>query len=161
MLTKVDCHRSRIMRSVKNKDTAPEMIVRRFVYSLGYRYRLHRSDLPGKPDLVFGPRRKLIFVNGCFWHGHTCKRGNRQPKNNAHYWREKIQKNRERDASNIEKLRALGWEVLVVWECETKQERMKQAIESFLRSINQTESPCNPPATRLLQTEFAKQLIQP
>ena len=109
------------MRAVKCKDTAPEMVVRRLVHSLGYRYRLHRRDLPGKPDLVFGPRRKVIFVHGCFWHGHTCKRGNRQPKTNADYWRKKIQVNKERDKSTLEELRARGWEILVVWECETKQ----------------------------------------
>lgn len=123
-MTSVDPHRPRIMRSVKSKNTAPEMIVRRLAHSPGYRYRLHCSDLPGNPDMAFGPRRKLIFVHGCFWHGHTCKRGNRQPKNNPDYWRYKIQTNRERDKSTLEKLRDRGWEVLVVWECETKQETL-------------------------------------
>ena len=151
--------RSRIMRSVKNKKTAPEMIVRRLAHSLGYRYRLHRPDLPGKPDLVFGPRRKLIFVHGCFWHGHTCKRGDRQPKNNAHYWRNKILRNRERDKSTIGELRARGWEILVVWECETKQEILKQRIDSFLRSMNQMESLCFPPVSSALQTDSEKQFL--
>lgn len=133
-MTSVDPRRSQIMRSVKNKNTTPEMAVRRLIHSLGYRYRLHRSDLPGKPDLAFGPTRKLIFVHGCFWHGHSCKRGNRQPKNNAQYWKTKIQRNRERDKSHIEDLRTQGWEILVVWKCKTKQERLKHRIESFLGS---------------------------
>jgi DNA mismatch endonuclease (patch repair protein) len=85
------------------------MIVRRLVHAMGYRYRLHRKDLPGKPDLVFGPRRKAIFVNGCFWHGHHCVRGARQPKANAEYWRAKIARNVERDAANEIALKAAGW----------------------------------------------------
>lgn len=145
-MTRVDAQRSRIMRAVKHKDTAPEMVVRRLAHSLGYRYRLHRPDLPGKPDLVFGPKRKLIFVNGCFWHGHTCKRGCRVPKHNAGYWIQKIQRNRERDISSLAELQARGWDILVVWECETKQETLKQRIDTFLRSELQ-ESASHPPAT--------------
>lgn len=145
-MTRVDAQRSRIMRAVKHKDTAPEMVVRRLTHSLGYRYRLHRPDLPGKPDLVFGPRQKLIFVHGCFWHGHTCNRGRRVPKHNAGYWLNKIQRNKERDASSLAELRARGWDILVVWECETKQETLKQRIDTFLRS-EQQESASHPPAT--------------
>lgn len=158
-MTSVDPRRSRIMRSVKNKNTAPEMIVRRLAHSLGYRYRLHRPDLPGKPDFIFGPRRKLIFVHGCFWHRHTCKRGDRQPKNNDYYWRHKIQRNRERDKSTIEGLRARGWGILVVWECETKQEILKQRIDGFLRSMKQMESPCFSPVSSVLQTDIVKQFL--
>jgi DNA mismatch endonuclease (patch repair protein) len=112
--------RSRIMRAVKGRDTGPEMIVRRLVHSLGYRYRLHRADLPGKPDLAFPSRRKAIFVHGCFWHGHSCARGARVPKTNTIYWSAKIGRNRCRDANSQRQLRALGWEPLVVWECETR-----------------------------------------
>lgn len=108
------------MRAVKSKNTTPELVVRRMLHSLGYRYRLHRNDLPGKPDLVFGSRKKLIFVHGCFWHGHDCKRGNRQPKTNAEYWRRKIGRNRERDSETQSALAAAGWNVLIIWECETK-----------------------------------------
>ncbi len=110
--------RSRIMRAVKSRDTQPEMTVRRLVHSMGYRYRLHRKDLPGKPDLAFISRRKAIFVHGCFWHGHDCPRGSREPKTNRDYWIPKIAKTRERDKTTIECLREMGWEALVIWECE-------------------------------------------
>lgn len=110
--------RSRIMRAVKGRDTAPEMFVRRLVFGMGYRFRLHRSDLPGKPDLSFIGRRKVIFVHGCFWHGHDCARGARVPKQNASYWIEKISRNKARDQTNLAKLTELGWRSLVIWECE-------------------------------------------
>lgn len=116
--------RSKTMRAVKGKDTTPEMVVRRLLHRMGYRYRLHRNDLPGKPDVVFGSRRKLIFVHGCFWHGHTCKRGNRIPITNALYWRAKISRNTERYAYQLEKLSANGWTVFTVWECELKDEKI-------------------------------------
>lgn len=127
--------RSDIMRAVRSKDTTPEMIVRRLVHRLGHRYRLHRKDLPGKPDLVFGPQRKVIFVNGCFWHGHDCPRGSRQPADNADYWRAKIGRNVERDLANAAALQAAGWQVMVVWECETKvrdREALAVRLEAFL-----------------------------
>lgn len=108
------------MRAVKGADTRPEMAVRRLVHSLGYRYRLHVKGLPGKPDLVFSSRRKVIFVHGCFWHQHDCPRGARLPKANREYWQPKLRRNQERDASHYKSLRALGWRVLVVWECEVK-----------------------------------------
>ncbi len=110
--------RSRIMRAVKSRDTKPEKEVRRMLHRRGYRYRLHRKDLPGTPDIVFGPRRKVVFVNGCFWHGHACPRGSRQPKTNAEYWRAKIARNVERDAEQRERLEAAGWAGFTVWECE-------------------------------------------
>lgn len=113
--------RSANMSRIRNKDTKPEMIVRRIVHGLGYRYRLHRKDLPGKPDLVFGPRKKVIFVHGCFWHGHEragCLDA-RRPKSNTDYWNPKLTRNKERDAERIGALQADGWDVLVIWECET------------------------------------------
>ena len=113
--------RSRVMRAVKSRDTAPEMTVRRLAHSMGYRYRLHRGDLPGKPDLVFPSRRKAIFVHGCFWHGHTCRRGDRQPKTNAEYWTAKIERNKQRYVQQQAELHREGWRVLTVWECETRQ----------------------------------------
>jgi DNA mismatch endonuclease (patch repair protein) len=126
--------RSRIMRAVKGKDTTPELSVRRFLHGQGYRYRLHRKDLPGKPDLVFAGRRKVIFVHGCFWHGHDCKRGARRPKENADYWERKIRRNQERDARSQEALRSMGWEVLVIWECELKEKNSLSArLTEFLR----------------------------
>jgi DNA mismatch endonuclease, patch repair protein len=128
--------RSAIMRAVRSKDTTPEMIVRRIVHGLGFRYRLHRKDLPGTPDLAFGPRRKAIFVNGCFWHGHNCARGARQPKENAGYWQAKIARNRARDLASLDALDASGWTVMTVWECETKmrgREALADRIATFLK----------------------------
>lgn len=113
-----DAARSAIMRAVRSRDTGPERAVRQLLYALGYRYRLHRANLPGSPDLVFVRRRKVIFVHGCFWHGHSCKRGARLPKSNADYWRAKIARNRARDTQCIDQLCHAGWNSLIVWECE-------------------------------------------
>lgn len=125
--------RSRIMRRVKERDTGPEMVVRRLVYSLGYRYRLHRKDLPGKPDLVFAGRRKVIFVHGCFWHGHDCKRGARLPKTNVEYWVQKIARNKKRDKEHEMTLTNARWDVLVVWECQLRDEkRLSETLMAFL-----------------------------
>lgn len=124
--------RSRTMRAVKGKDTGPEMAVRRLVHGMGYRYRLHRKDLPGNPDLVFGPRRKVIFVHGCFWHGHRCKRGDRTPKENRDYWQKKIARNLKRDREHLKALKGAGWRVLVVWECEIKKATLASGLRRFL-----------------------------
>lgn len=125
--------RSDIMRAVKSRDTKPEMMVRRMVHAMGYRYRLHRKDLPGKPDLVFPSRRKVIFVHGCFWHGHDCKRGARTPKTNRDYWQAKIQRNMVRDAQRRSELSQSGWAVLTIWECEIKEsEILSDNIRLFL-----------------------------
>lgn len=113
--------RSENMRRIKSKGMKPEMVVRRLVHGLGYRYRLHRKDLPGKPDLVFGPRRSVIFVHGCFWHQHECRDG-RVPSSNRDYWEPKLARNVERDRKTRQELEAAGWRVLVVWECEIKDE---------------------------------------
>ena len=109
------------MRSVKGKNTKPEMIVRRLVHALGYRYRLHRRELPGCPDLVFHSRKKAIFVHGCFWHGHACSAGLNRPKSNTRYWTDKLRRNILRDYRHRARLRALGWKVLTIWECELKK----------------------------------------
>jgi len=127
--------RSKIMRAVKSTNTAPEMLVRRLAHRMGYRFRLHRKDLPGKPDLVFPIRRKVIFVHGCFWHGHECGRGARQPVNNRAYWERKIAGNRVRDEGIPARLRSLGWKSLVIWECETRAEdRLEKRLRKFLGS---------------------------
>jgi DNA mismatch endonuclease (patch repair protein) len=124
------------MRAVKGRDTAPEMLVRRIAHRMGYRYRVHRKDLPGKPDLVFPSRRKMVFVHGCFWHGHECKRGARMPKANRDYWQAKIARNRARDIKNQESLHNMGWQVLVVWECETKDyEALAVKLRDFLNGV--------------------------
>lgn len=132
---KVDPERSQIMRAVKSHDTAPEMTVRRLVHAMGYRYRLHRKDLPGKPDITFQSRHKVIFVHGCFWHGHECKRGARIPKTNREYWETKIARNRKRDHRHDEELTRAGWRVLVVWECQIKEpQAVAGQIKSFLNN---------------------------
>ena len=123
------------MRAVRGLNTTPELLVRRLLHGMGYRYRLHRSDLPGKPDIVFGSRNKVIFVHGCFWHGHDCKRGDRMPTANADYWKAKISRNVERYSRQMEKLAANGWSTLTLWECELKNvEDLKKRLILFLRS---------------------------
>lgn len=112
--------RSACMRSVRSQDTSPEMCVRRVVHSLGYRYALHRKDLPGKPDLVFVSRGKIVFVHGCFWHMHNCRHGRVSPSSNIEYWTRKRERNADRDRQHLRALRAAGWNVLTVWECWTR-----------------------------------------
>ena len=114
--------RSEIMSGIRSKGMRPEMTVRRQLHSMGYRYRLHRRDLPGKPDLVFPARRKVIFVHGCFWHQHSdpACRIVRRPKSNREYWMPKLERNVARDAENRARLRELGWKVHVIWECEVR-----------------------------------------
>lgn len=109
--------RSANMRAIRSKDMLPELAVRILVHKLGYRYRLHKKDLPGKPDLVFASRWKVIFVHGCFWHSHGCKLSH-MPKSNVGYWGPKLDRNRIRDLRNVEALTAAGWRSLVIWECE-------------------------------------------
>ncbi|GJL91967.1 very short patch repair endonuclease [Hyphococcus sp.] len=112
--------RSEVMRAVKGKDTKPEIALRKKLFALGLRYRLNVKALPGKPDLVFAKHKTVVFVHGCFWHGHNCKRGRRKPKQNADYWRDKIARNKQRDKTNAAELKKLGWRVVTVWECEIK-----------------------------------------
>ena len=137
--TRTAKQRSRIMSRIRGKDTRPEMRVRRIVYGLGYRYRLHRKDLPGQPDLALAGRRKVIFVHGCFWHQHEgCRRG-QLPKSNLKYWGPKLEENKRRDLANQLRLKDMGWEALVVWECETKNIFSLQArIEDFLENSGQS-----------------------
>ena len=123
------------MRAVKCKDTKPEMAVRRLVHGMGYRYRLHRKGLPGRPDLAFGPRRKAIFVHGCFWHQHSAAgcRGARMPRARIDYWRPKLERNKERDGRNVAELAELGWDALIVWECWLGDtERVSAMLRAFL-----------------------------
>jgi len=112
--------RSEVMRAVKGRDTKPEVALRKKLFALGLRYRLNVKELPGKPDLVFPKHKAVVFVHGCFWHGHDCKRGARAPKQNADYWREKIARNKARDKKNAAELKKLGWRVITVWECDLK-----------------------------------------
>lgn len=109
--------RSALMSRVRTKHTAPELAVRRALHAAGLRFRLHRRDLPGKPDIVLGPLRTAIFVHGCFWHGHDCTKGSRRPQSNVDFWNGKLDRNMERDRVAADALRAAGWNVEVVWEC--------------------------------------------
>lgn len=121
------------MAAIRGAHTKPEMIVRSLVHRLGYRYRLHRRDLPGKPDLVFPARGKVIFVHGCFWHMHDCKYGLVKPATNAEFWQNKRLSNVARDQRNLPELKQAGWQVLVVWECEVRdREKLTRRLEDFL-----------------------------
>lgn len=123
----------KVMQANKGKDTKPEMVVRRLAHGMGYRYRLHRKDLPGKPDLVFGPRRAVVQVYGCFWHQHEGCRHSHIPKTRREFWVPKLARNVERDRDNEAKLRAVGWRVLVLWECETRDgDAVATRIGAFL-----------------------------
>lgn len=127
--------RSANMRAIRSTGMKPERAVRRMVHGMGYRYRLHRHDLPGRPDMVFPGRRKVIFVHGCFWHSHAdpqCKRSH-QPKSNRKYWIPKLQRTRDRDRENRTRLEELGWDVLVIWECEVEaDEDLAERVKGFL-----------------------------
>ncbi len=129
--TRTQEQRRRIMQSVGTKDTGPELVVRRLLHRLGYRYRLHPKQLPGRPDIVLPGRKKAVFVHGCFWHGHECQKG-RAPKSKLDYWGPKLAANRERDARKEAELRALGWDVATIWQCQTAD---RQAIEKSLVSF--------------------------
>ena len=127
--------RSERMSRVRGKDTGPELVVRRMVHGMGFRYRVHRRDLPGNPDLVFPARRKVIFVHGCFWHRHddpACKLA-RLPKSRLEFWLPKLETNARRDAEHLDRLRVLGWDTLIIWECELKNKSfLKKKLGSFI-----------------------------
>jgi DNA mismatch endonuclease (patch repair protein) len=125
--------RSDNMRRIRSKDTAPELTVRRLLRTLGFSgYRIHRADLPGKPDIAFNKQKKAIQVNGCFWHGHTCREGSRKPKSSLSYWLPKIARNQARDETNAAKLASLGWSVLTVWECELQSPDLAERLAAFM-----------------------------
>ena len=124
--------RRRIMQAVGTKNTGPEMKVRRILHALGLRFRLHRKDLPGKPDIVLPRHRKVIFVHGCFWHAHGCAKG-QPPKSPPDYWLPKLARNVERDRTKKEQLESLGWQVLVLWQCEIKEsEQLAARLQAFV-----------------------------
>ena len=127
--------RSDRMSRIRSKDTQPELALRKVLHRLGLRYRLHGAGLPGKPDLVFPRYKTVVFVHGCFWHQHDCAMGNRMPKSRIEFWREKLQGNKKRDAQNRRQLKAEGWSVLVIWECQTastKMDRLRARVARFL-----------------------------
>ena len=133
VLTKAQ--RSKNMAAIQGKNTKPEVFVRSLLHSLGCRFRLHRTDLPGKPDIVLVSRRKVILVHGCFWHCHNCRYGRVKPATNATFWSLKRQGNRDRDKRNLRRLRTLGWKPLIIWECWTRNsDRLKQTLQAFLKN---------------------------
>lgn len=121
-----------MMSRIRGTNTKPELAVRSLLHRMGYRFRLHRKDLPGTPDIVLPGRGTVVFVHGCFWHGHACKR-TKMPKSRVEYWTGKIGANRRRDARKRKRLKALGWNVVIVWECELK--RPDRLVEKLERSI--------------------------
>ncbi len=131
--------RSWIMGRVHSRDTSPERAVRSLAHRLGYRFRLHRRDLPGAPDIVFPARGVVTFVHGCFWHGHGCARGKRVPKTNTGYWRLKISKNKMRDTLNRRRLRKLGWEILILWECQLSN--LDRVAKSLVKALGPPSNP--------------------
>lgn len=130
--------RSRCMSAIKSNDTKPEMLVRKYLHSMGLRYGLHNKKLPGSPDIVLRKYKTVIFINGCFWHGHDNCRYYRLPKSNIEFWQTKINRNRERDKRDIEALRKRGWRVIVVWECELRTKELRQqTLQKLFFSIQQ------------------------
>jgi DNA mismatch endonuclease (patch repair protein) len=127
--------RRRNMQRIRAANTSPEKVVRSVIHAMGFRFRLHRSDLPGRPDVILPRHKKIVFVNGCFWHLHkSCGRG-RLPNSNRDYWAPKLRRNRERDAMNIRKLRAEGWKVKIIWECQVKErQQLRARLLRFLAS---------------------------
>jgi len=135
--------RSENMRAIRGKNTKPEIEVRSLVHKLGYRFRLHRPDLPGKPDLAFPARRKVIFVHGCFWHSHACKPG-LIPRSNRDFWLPKLRLNKSRDRRTLKQLAREGWNALVIWECELKDTRaLRQKVTRFLGRRRSASNPAN------------------
>src|SRR5579862_1905112 len=132
MDTLTPAERSERMSRIRSKDTKPELVVRRLVHQLGFRYRLHVQDLPGSPDLVFASRGKIIFVHGCFWHRHGKCKNTRWPKSKLDFWRPKLEQNERRDRINKRRLNRLGWKVLVVWECQLSN---RPALTARLRTF--------------------------
>lgn len=127
--------RSHIMAAIHSRDTKPELIVRRYLFARGFRFRLNHPRLPGRPDIVLRKYRTVIFVNGCFWHGHDCPAFH-LPKTNVDFWRRKIERNRLRDASVQRRLAAMGWHCITVWECELKKERRAGTLLSLEYTLN-------------------------
>jgi DNA mismatch endonuclease, patch repair protein len=130
------------MRQIRKTDTGPELIVRRMLHGMGYRYRLHGAQLPGTPDIVLTRHRKVIFVHGCFWHRHDCSDGVKLPRSKPEYWGPKFERNRLRDEANIKRLQEMGWKVLIIWECEARQaDHVSLALSRFLRPHSRSDKP--------------------
>lgn len=132
---RVDPQRSKLMSQVRGRNTTPEIQIRKLLHSLGYRFRLHRKDLPGTPDIVFPSRRKVIFVHGCFWHRHEGCRFSSMPKTRVEFWKKKFEENIARDSRKLSQLRESGWTPLVIWQCELRDENtVRSRLVAFLES---------------------------
>ncbi len=129
--------RSGLMAAIRSTDTQPELVVRRLVHGMGYRFRLHLRDLPGTPDLVFPGRGKVLFVHGCFWHRHRCAKGRSTPATNARFWSKKFEQNVRRDRRVCRDLQRAGWSIGVVWECQTKPKRLEQLAQRLERFLEE------------------------
>ncbi len=127
--------RSKCMKNIRSKNTTPELIVRKFLYNKGYRYRLHDKKLPGKPDIVLRKFNTVIFINGCFWHGHKNCSEAKKPKSNSEFWKTKIVSNQQRDMKNIESLSKLGWRVLTIWECQLQKDLMESTLSDIVNKV--------------------------
>ncbi len=122
------------MSNIGNKDTKPELRIRSLLHQMGYRFRLHRKDLPGKPDIVLPKYKTVIFIHGCYWHRHTCKKGRSTPTSNREFWEEKFSKNIERDKRNLVELKNIGWNIITIWQCELKNmEKIQSRLKSHLK----------------------------
>lgn len=135
--TRTKTERSRNMARIRSTDTVPEIVVRRLTHAMGYRYRLHDKKLPGKPDMVFARRRKVIFVHGCFWHRHSCRRGRSMPSTREAFWSAKFSANVKRDRQVRRRLRHEEWDVLVVWECQTKPTKVRKLADRIARFLEE------------------------
>jgi DNA mismatch endonuclease (patch repair protein) len=133
--------RSRVMASIHSFNTTPEMLVRSLLHQMGFRFRVHRKDLPGRPDICLPKFRKVIFVHGCFWHGHTCVHGSRRPASNREYWDDKLDRNICRDADAVRALRKQGWTTLIVWECQLKSPKIRERLKRFLQDTRMHPRP--------------------
>lgn len=152
--------RSANMRQIHDKNTKPELVVRRIVTKLGYRYRLHDKTLPGKPDLTFRRRKRVIFVHGCFWHQHSDCREGRVPGSRTEYWRPKLARNVERDRLHVAILTAAGWEVLTIWECQVNRPGLSEQLNSFLAIDTTAAAPRDEP-TLMTKTRGAEGCNKP
>jgi len=129
--------RSEIMAKVQGANTTPEIRVRKLLHSMGYRFRLHRRDLPGEPDIVLSKHNMVIFVHGCFWHGcPSCRRARIRPKANSDYWAKKLDRNMQRDKENLVALQGMGWRTLVIWECETKKKNLSELSDRLRQELS-------------------------
>ena len=133
--------RSYNMSRIKGKNTRPEILVRKYLHSQGFRFRLHDKKLPGKPDIVLKKYKTAVFINGCFWHGHSDCKYAVIPKTRTEWWKEKIERTAERDKENYSSLRSEGWKIIIIWECDLKSDRIKETLHNILKQLTDLRKP--------------------